>query len=490
MGKLILGPIVGGLTHRSAFLWARAGKPGVLFAWLGSRPDLSDAILAGSSLALRPEDGFSGVAPVDRLAPDTRYFYSLSLQDGVPQPGQGPLPGGSYPSFVTFPIPGRRQSFRFAFGSCFRRKDPASGQVFTILDRHRQNLDLRFMLLIGDQIYADEARFNSLQRVAVDLDEYRQVYAHTWGLPALRHLLMNLPAFMILDDHEVDDDWRWLGRDREIATIPWWDRLNRSLRGGRPEERSMTPRRIQNALQAYWEHQGMHAPGFELPLELNQTGQYALAAADAGSLAYSFTFGAAAFFVMDTRTMRVRTNFVRTRWPGGQQATTMLGEGQWRALEAWLMAVKDEFPLKFLVTSSALLFDLWLDIPGDRWSGFRAERQRLLSLLAAEQVEGVYVLAGDLHSAHAAKVELNSGRDRLLPVWEFCSSPLDQQVNRYSRLLQRKLKGAPVRKHECPFVVSENNFGQVAVDFNAAGKPQVSFEVYGERGDLLRRVAC
>ena len=488
MGKLNLGPIVGGLTHHSAYLWGRAGEPGVLFAWLGSQPDLSDAILAGTSLALRPQDGFAGVVPIDRLQPSTRTYYSLSLQDGVPQPGKGPMPDGTYPSFVTFPRPGQRLPFRFAFGSCFRLKDPASGQVFTILDRHRQDVDLRFMLFIGDQIYADEIRYNSLQRVAVGLDDYRQVYAHTWGLPALRRMLWNLPAFMILDDHEVDDDWRWLGRDRQVAFIPWWDRLARSLRGGRREERDLAPERVQNALQAYWEHQGMHAPGFELPLELNEMGQYALAAADAGSLAYSFTFGAAAFFVMDTRTMRVRRH-----WPGAQQASTMLGEGQWRALEAWLMAVKDTFPLKFLVTSSALLFDLWFDIPGDRWSGFRSERRRLLSLLAEEQVDGVYVLAGDLHSAHAVKVELEpahgSGHTRPLTVWEFCSSPLDQQVNRFSRLLQRPLNGSPVRKHECPFVVSQNNFGQVAVSYDNAGKPQVSFEVYGETGDLLARVA-
>jgi phosphodiesterase/alkaline phosphatase D-like protein len=236
----------------------------------------------------------------------------------------------------------------------------------------------------------------------------------------------------------------------------------------------------------------MHAPGFELPLELNREGQYTLAAADAGSLAYSFTFGAAAFFVMDTRSMR--TNFVRSvrglhsLWSGAQGATAMLGEGQWRALEAWLMAVKDDFPLKFLVTSSALLFDLWFDIPRDRWSGFRSERRRLLSLLANEQVEGVYVLAGDLHSSHAVRVELSAAGGRCLPVWEFCSSPLDQEVNRYSRLLQRSLRGAPVQRHDCPFVVSQNNFGQVTVDYEPSGKPRVSFEVFGEKGDLLGRV--
>ncbi len=405
MGKLILGPIVGGLTHQGAFLWGRADGPGVLFAWLGRQPDLSEAILAGTSLPLRPQDGFAGVAPIERLAPNTRYYYALNLQDRLPQPGQGLLPDGTYPSFVTFPEPGQRLPFRFAFGSCFRRKDAASGQVFTILDRHRQNADLRFMLFIGDQIYADEVRYNSLQRVAVDLDEYRQVYAHTWGLPALRRLLWNLPAFMILDDHEVDDDWRWLGRERMDAYIPWWDRLSRRSHGTRPEARSLAPQRVRNALQAYWEHQGMHAPGFELPSSWMKRANTSWWQPMPDRWRIHSPLGRRPFLSWT----RARCACA-TIGPKLKHETTILGEGQWRALEAWLMApvantgVKEAFPLKFLVTSSALLFDLWFDIPGDRWSGFKEDRQRLLTLLAKEEMENVYLLAGDLHSAHAVKV--------------------------------------------------------------------------------------
>ncbi len=480
MTELVLGPIVGGLAHNKAYLWGKADGPGVLYAWLGRQPDLSDAVRWGASMRLRSEDGYAGVAPVQQLTEETAYYYSLSLVDRSPGIGQGPLSQGSYPSFRTFPRPGKKTPFNFAFGSCFRPKDKDGGQILKVLADHLQEDDLRFLMLLGDQIYADDYKYNSLNKTAVSLEDYRAVYKYVWSVPSFQTLLWNLPAFMMLDDHEVDDDWRWLNPERTKAYIPWWDQLNRLLHGERVEDTKVTSQKIRNALQAYWEHQGMHAPGFELPMEVNDSGQYLLTRGDAGSLAYSFTFGSAAFFVMDTRTMRVRD-----LWPRRQHEASMLGEGQWRALEAWLLAVKDDYPVKFLVTSSALLFDLFLDIPRDRWSGFRRERRRLLSLLAAEGIENVYLLAGDLHSTHAVKAELDGPRGKQITLWEFCSTPLEQTPNRYAHLLYRPLNQPPIRKTDCKFIVSQNNFGLVRVTYDASGQPQVHFEVYGEDEQLL-----
>ena len=85
---LILGPIIGGLSQAQANLWGRADGPGTLHAWLGRQPDLSDAVLAASSLPLTSETGFAGVAPLRGLEPQVRYHYSLTL-DRTPPP---PLP--------------------------------------------------------------------------------------------------------------------------------------------------------------------------------------------------------------------------------------------------------------------------------------------------------------------------------------------------------------------------------------------------------------
>ncbi|HLE52206.1 MAG TPA: hypothetical protein VI755_09090, partial [Anaerolineales bacterium] len=118
MSDLSLGPIVGGLAHDRAHLWGRANGSGVLHAWLGQKPDLSDAQIAATSLPLSAETGFAGVAPVMNLAPNTHYHFALTLNDSPPNPAQG-----EYPAFTTFPSPGERAPFAFAFGSCFRPTD-------------------------------------------------------------------------------------------------------------------------------------------------------------------------------------------------------------------------------------------------------------------------------------------------------------------------------------------------------------------------------
>ena len=103
-------------------------------------------------------------------------------------------------------------------------------------------------------------------------------------------------------------------------------------------------------------------------------------------------------------------------------------------LETWLLSVKDAYPVKFLVTSCALLYSMWLDIPADRWSGFPRERERLLHLLAANGIENVYLLAGDLHAAHAVRAELYGPQERRITLWEFCSTPFEQKSDQYHAL--------------------------------------------------------
>ena len=474
MSDLLLGPVIGGLAHDTAYLWGRAGKPGTLHAWLGRKPDLSDARLAGTSLPLAAETGYAGVAVAGGLQPDSRYYYALTLSASSPNPGME-----EFSSFTTAPAPGERITFSFAFGSCFRPESPEGGRIFHAIDEHRKADNLRFILLLGDQIYADAYQHNSIGKIACTLDEYREVYAYTWSRPPLRRLLANLPAYMILDDHEVDDDWHWLDNNRRGGTIPWWDRLARLLKGRPRQERRLPLKRVQDALQAYWEHQGMHAPGFELPPQLNPAGQYGLGSNDPGSLAYSFTFGAAAFFVLDTRSMRVRN----------PRESIMLGEGQWQALKTWLRAIKEAYPIKFLVTSCSLLHPMWHDIPRDRWSGFPGERDRLLHFLAANDMNGVYLLAGDLHSSHAVYAELFGSEGKTIPLWEFCSSPFEQDANRLARYTYQPLRSSPVKVTYRAFILHQVNYGVVQVDYSHRTRPHVTFQVHGKHGEKLEEVS-
>jgi alkaline phosphatase D len=470
MAEILLGPIVGGLTATRAHLWGRATGPGKLHAWLGHRPDLSDARLEGQSLPLSPADGFAGVAPLANLRPETRYHYALTLTDTHPDPSQAP-----YPEFTTFPPEGSLKSFNFAFGSCFRPTNENGGEIFNALDIRRRQDQLRFLLMIGDQIYADAIRYNGIGKVACSLEEYRAIYAYTWSRPAFRKMIPNLPAFMTLDDHEVDDDWHWVDHERQWAYLPPWDRFERWLQRRPYEERTINRQRAQAALQAYWEHQAMHAPALLVPPRLNRDGQYALTPDDRGSLAYTFNYGAVAFFVLDTRTQRMRN----------RREHAMLGPAQWEALEKWLLAVKDTHPVKFLVTSSALLYFMFTDFPADRWPGFPEERRRLLNFLAENSIRGVYLLTGDLHSCHAVYAELSDPAGNRIPLWEFCASAFDQQPNWLAPLVYWRLRGKPVQRQEKRFCLGKLNFGVVRVNLDDPANPGVKFEVYGLQNEKL-----
>jgi len=471
--KLILGPIVGGLSDTSANLWGRADGPGTLSAWLGKKADLSDAKPAGKSFPLQAGDGFAGVAPVAGLKPETTYYYDLRLGNSHP-----PVQGG-YPKFTTFPIPGKTRDFSFVFGSCFRPAKENGGKIFSSLESQRAALDktpadkLRFGLFIGDQVYSDDWEFNGLGKCAASLADYRKVYQNTWSNPPFQDLLKNLPAFMTLDDHEVDDDWRWTDPQRLKATFSIYTRFVRWLQGRPREERILTVDRVSNALKAYWEHQAMHAPPMTMPPKVDEAGRYTLERHDPGSLAYAFTYGAAAFFVLDTRTMRVKNS----------HESRMLGDGQWHTLKEWLLMVKDDYPVKFLVTSCSVLYSMFGDFLGDRWSGFRAERDTLLRFIGDNHIKNLYLIAGDLHSAHSMTAQCGPKNAPVL-IHEFCSTPFEQVCNKYACFLYTSIKTGAVHRPRRQFVVTEPNYGVVQVRFQD-GNPQVDFKLYGTDGQRL-----
>ena len=107
--SIFLGPLIGGLSHESANLWARATGPCNIYAWLGKKSDLSDAKFVGESDPPVKEDAFIGMVPIRNLMADTRYYYTLTLSKR--KPGKS---GAPYPTFKTFPNPGTPESCRRA----------------------------------------------------------------------------------------------------------------------------------------------------------------------------------------------------------------------------------------------------------------------------------------------------------------------------------------------------------------------------------------
>ncbi len=462
MPNLVLGPVIGGLSHTTVNLWGRADERALLSAWLGRAPDLSDARMVGSSLLVEAA-GFSGKVKITGLKPNTTYYYALTLNETPPKPENVP-----FPSFTTAPPPQQPTDFSFAFGSCFLPGAVNDGATLRHLDQLLPQHNLRFLLMLGDQIYADLWWGNGLSKIALTEEDYRAVYLHTWGHPAWRELMRRLPAYMILDDHEVDDDWAWTSADRYEGRIPWWDALVRKFKGFPAEARRLSHRRIQAALQAYWEHQAMHAPPLLLPPEGVEFDRPLILPGDHSHFAYTFEWGGAAFFVLDTRTQRVYKH-------------RLLNRAQWKALEDWLLQVKDRYPVKFIVSSITVLSDLWGDFTHDRWNGYPDERRRLLHLLAANEVQNLYLLTGDLHSAHAIEVTLQTAGKTPVKVWEFCSSPFEQKPSKLLMALAKSVRVHPITDYRVHFRYSEPNFGVVHVHFSE-GRPSVRFEIYGDSG--------
>ena len=61
--------------------------------------------------------------------------------------------------------------------------------------------------MAGDQIYADMLNRHIPFGLADTEKEFRERYLTAFGAPNTRRLLRTIPQYMILDDHEIEDNW-------------------------------------------------------------------------------------------------------------------------------------------------------------------------------------------------------------------------------------------------------------------------------------------
>jgi alkaline phosphatase D len=454
--ELLLGPLVGDLSHNSVKIWGRTSGEATLHAWLNDGGQVKHV----GKTRVNGKTGFAGVVEIKDLAAETWYRYALTLFNEEPS-------AASFGRFKTAPVPEQPKSFSFAFGSCFYPMEPEPGLTFQRITRMHGRTS--FLLMVGDQIYADLWKHNGLkEHIALDKDDYNEVYRHAWSNKHMRELLKNVPVFMTQDDHEVDNDWHWRDSNRTEAILPFYLRFKRWRKGRPPEESNLTHDRVRAALQVYWEHQGMHGPELLLPDTVKKD-QVQLEPGKPFSFAYTFTYGSAAFFVMDTRSMRMR----------GRGKGEVLGNEQWLKLKSWLSEVKDKYPVKFVVTSSAFLHFLLGDYSLDRWSGYPRERNRLMHYLSEHEIEDVYLLTGDLHSGHAISVDIRCRSGKNIPLWEFCASPFEQHSSWLARLLTlRWMPNKLWENYKVHFVKGSFNYGVVNVNFEEPENPKVEFELH------------
>ncbi|MCD9900589.1 alkaline phosphatase family protein [Streptomyces sp. MT29] len=227
------------------------------------------------TVEVRCADGASGVSPtfavgghhyalvvVEGLTPGTTTAYEVLIGERRVWPSEGSrLP----PSTITTPpveaAAAEGHGVRVSFGSCRWAAAPGGGHdpvgpdaLVTLAarlaaDPAAERPDV--LLLLGDQVYADETSAATRRRLAMrrdlreppgaevaDYEEYTCLYDESWRDPEVRWLLSTVPSCMIFDDHDVIDDWNTSAAWQEqIRATAWWHE------------------RIVSGLMSYWVYQ-------------------------------------------------------------------------------------------------------------------------------------------------------------------------------------------------------------------------------------------
>jgi hypothetical protein len=240
---LLIGPMLRYVDERRATLWFETDRAGRVEVFVD---------LGGGHEACHAADTWSvhghhyALARVEDLGPNTAHEYRVCFEgDEV-----WPLAGSPYPpSVIRTPDPDG--PFRLAFGSC-RRAAPfdrehldelgADALVALVNQMTTSSPDSwpELLLLLGDQLYADDpsdeiaAKLKTAhagqhgrdREVADEIQnylEYTWLYEESWTAPPVRWLLSTVPTGMMLDDHDLRDDWNTSKSWREWVTQqPWW----------------------------------------------------------------------------------------------------------------------------------------------------------------------------------------------------------------------------------------------------------------------------
>ena len=325
------------------------------------------------------------------------------------------------------------------------------------------------LLLLGDQVYADEASEGTREFIrsrrnpkeppgeeVADFEEYTRLYWDSWKEPTIRWLLSTVPSSMIFDDHDVHDDWNtsetWV---RQMRSKPWWEE------------------RIVGAFMSYWvyQHLGNLSPR---ELEEDELFEKVRGSEDATRVLREFAyradreiagtrwsfhrdFGNVRLIMMDSRAGRVLD----------EEHRSMLDDEEWTWIEDQASGDFDHLlfgtSLPLLLAPGMQYLEAWneavcrgawgrlaarlgesirqiLDL--EHWSAFHNSFERLTQLLrsvgAGERSDerppaSLVLLSGDVHHGYLA--EMNLGDDVESSVYQAVSSPLRNPLGLPERLV-------------------------------------------------------
>jgi PhoD-like phosphatase len=243
------GPLVRAASPTSIIVWAELASPcTVKFQAVPADTDAPTSSPTTTSTHSISAGGHHYVVlQLRELQPSTWYNYTLAVLDGE---HTVPLPALPLQCFRTLDEGRSASTLRVLYGSCRKLNHPeadilnALGDWLVMRSDEREHVWPHLLLLIGDQIYADEPpptlrEHYHLPAHAQSFEDYAQMYMHAWTYkPGIRQALALVPTFMIFDDHELTNNWN---------LDPTW-RMS-MLRRGRGQM-------LVDGLVAYWLYQG------------------------------------------------------------------------------------------------------------------------------------------------------------------------------------------------------------------------------------------
>lgn len=270
MTQLRIGPMVRAVSPDSIAIWTEwtAACRVTLTATIASTVDTTDGQPSYSTPTSHAStvtvgDHHYAMLKLTGLHPSTWYNYDISIAESEQEQSSKVSHDRLIQCFRTLDPPQIGNSLRLAYGSCRKltSNEPdalsALGTWLASAFDQREILWPRLLLLIGDQIYADEhtGRRKTTRSLAHSpsgedfkkaqtFEEFATCYEEAWsGEHGIRQVFAALPTCMIFDDHEITNSWN---------TAPTW--REQVLKRGFEHV-------LVDGLVAYWVYQGWGNPG-------------------------------------------------------------------------------------------------------------------------------------------------------------------------------------------------------------------------------------
>jgi hypothetical protein len=470
MAKLILGPLLRYVGETDAVVWVETDEACEVEV-LGHA--MRTFCVSGHHYAL---------VIVDGLEPGSTQEYEVAL-DGE---RRWPEPDSEFPPSVIRTL-GGEGPLRLCFGSCrvslphhaphtLTKDDHPEAREFDALFSLTQEMVdepperwPQVLMLLGDQVYADELSLETLAFIkkrrdvrrppgeeVADFEEFAQLYRESWSDPAIRWLYSTVSCSMVVDDHDINDDWNisaaWVD---EMNELEWW------------------PERERSGIASYWLYQFIGNLSPELLRESRllaklreaEDGWEILRAVadderglhDGARWSYCRDLGRTRLLVVDSRCGRMLDE-------GGR---SILDEGEWNWLERHLEGDYDHILIAtsdpFLLAPGLHHVERWgeaistgawgkraakwgeslrRELDFDHWAAFGESFERLAGLIEGAgsgrygaPPASVTVISGDVHHAYLAEVAFRSSAGVRSAVHQAVCSPFRNALDEHERKL-------------------------------------------------------